>query len=81
MAYTDYRPYMLISPDVAELLLQSVGSSLTALDAARASLQPGELFLTEPGMWVDLSLQRAGRMTTSLKSMSMSSVSSLGRAT
>lgn len=57
MAYTDYRPYMLISPRVADLLLQSAGSSLAALDAARISLQPGGLFLTEPGMQVELSLQ------------------------
>lgn len=54
---TDYRPYMLIAPDVADLLLQSAGSSLANLDAASGSLQPGELFLTEPGMWVELSLQ------------------------
>lgn len=57
MVHTDYRPSMLISPQVADRLLQSAGSSLAALDAVRSSLQPGELFLTEPGMGVELSLQ------------------------
>ena len=52
----DYRPAMLVSPEVAERLLQSAGSSLAALDAARDSLKPGGMFLTKPGMQVELSL-------------------------
>ncbi len=57
LTMTGYCPYLLISPEVADRLLQSAGSSLAALDAARASLKPGELFLTDPGMQVELSLQ------------------------
>jgi peptide/nickel transport system permease protein len=47
---------MLISPEVADRLLKSTGSSLAELDAVRESLKPGEKFLTKPGMQVELSL-------------------------
>jgi peptide/nickel transport system permease protein len=48
---------MLISPEVADRLLKSAGSSLAELDAVRESLKLGEKFLTKPGMRVTLSLQ------------------------
>lgn len=51
------RPYMLISPEVADSLLKTAGSSLAELDAARAGLQPGELMLTDEGAPVNMSLQ------------------------
>lgn len=50
------RPYMLISPQVADLLLQTAGSSLAELDAIRAALSPGEMQLTREGQALNMSV-------------------------
>jgi peptide/nickel transport system permease protein len=52
----DPRPYLLISEDVAEALLQSAGSSLRELDAARLSLDPGSFRTTGEGTAVSISV-------------------------
>lgn len=51
------RPAMLITPEIAERLLGSAGSSLAELDARRAVMQPGDLYLTGSGSQVSMSLQ------------------------
>jgi len=50
-------PYLKISPEVADRLLRTAGSSLEQFDKARATLKVGELFLTEAGAQVKISLQ------------------------
>jgi hypothetical protein len=47
---------MVISPEVADALLKTAGSSLAGLEAARASLEPGGLTLTAEGTQVAMSL-------------------------
>jgi len=46
------RPYLLVSPEVADRLLRTCGSSLAELDARRAYLSPSELALTNEGATV-----------------------------
>jgi hypothetical protein len=53
----ELRPYLLISPDVANILLRTTGSSLEEFDATRSSLAPGEIKLTDEGVSVSMSLQ------------------------
>ncbi len=48
-------PIMTISPEVADTLLQTTGSSLAELNAARETLEPGEMKLTAEGTQVSLS--------------------------
>jgi hypothetical protein len=50
------RPYILISPGVADDLLRTTGSSLAELDADRSTLGPGQLHLTNEGSVVKLSV-------------------------
>ena len=57
MPHEQFRPYMLITPEVADVLLKTAGSSLAKLDAARASLGPGQMQLTGEGTQVSMSLQ------------------------
>jgi hypothetical protein len=52
-----FRPLMLISPEVADSLLKSAGSSLADLSAARESLDAGKMILTAEGAKVSMSLQ------------------------
>jgi hypothetical protein len=52
----DRRPFLLISPQVAELLLQTCGSSLADLDAMRSPLAPSRLALTAEGATVRASI-------------------------
>jgi hypothetical protein len=47
-------PVMVITPELAEWLLATVGSSLDEMDILGASLQPGEVALTDPGVPVRL---------------------------
>jgi dephospho-CoA kinase len=54
--FEDRRPFLLISPQVADLLLQTTGSSLAELDAKRGSLAPGALALTSEGAAVRVSV-------------------------
>ena len=56
MAFEQFRPYMLISPEVADILLKTAGSSLTQLDALRETLEPGQMKLTGEGTQVSMSL-------------------------
>ncbi|MBN1454188.1 MAG: dephospho-CoA kinase [Anaerolineales bacterium] len=51
------KPYMLISPEVADSLLKTASSSLAELDALRETLEPGQMRLTAEGARVSLSLQ------------------------
>ncbi len=51
------KPYMLISPEVADSLLQTASSSLAELDALRETLEPGQMQLTAEGTQVSMSLQ------------------------
>ena len=57
MPREQFRPLMVITPEVADTLLRTTGSSLAELDAARASLQPGTMELTAEGTQVNMSLQ------------------------
>ena len=50
----DPRPYLLVSPEVGDMLLRTAGSSLAELDATRSSLAPGAIKLTAPGATVSL---------------------------
>jgi hypothetical protein len=50
------RPILWISPDTAELLLGTAGSSLAELDAFRASLHPATIQLTGEGATAQLSV-------------------------
>lgn len=56
IAAEDERPYLLITEEVADLLLRTAGSSLQQLDAARTALGPGQVQLTGEGMPVSISL-------------------------
>jgi peptide/nickel transport system permease protein len=60
MPFEQRRPYLLISPEVADALLKTAGSSLAELDAAREELEAGEMKLTDTGMQVSLSLKPRG---------------------
>lgn len=51
------NPYMIISPEVADTLLKTAGSSLAELDALRSTLEPGQMKLTGEGTQVNISLQ------------------------
>jgi hypothetical protein len=51
-----FRPYLLITAELADRLLRSAGSSLSELDALRETLQPGEMKLTGAGTQVSMSL-------------------------
>ncbi len=55
----DPRPCALISPQLADRLLRTAGSSLAELDAARASLPSGETWLTAEGAHARLSVPAA----------------------
>jgi hypothetical protein len=57
MPYEQFRPYMIISPEVADSLLKTAGSSLEELNATRESLEPGTVKLTAEGTQVSISLQ------------------------
>jgi hypothetical protein len=57
MPYEQFRPYMIISPEVADSLLKTAGSSLEELNATRESLEPGTMKLTGEGTQVSMSLQ------------------------
>lgn len=57
MPHENHRPYMLITPQVADSLLQTTGSSLAELDAARQVQKPGTMTLTGEGALVSMSLQ------------------------
>lgn len=50
------NPYLVISPQVADTLLKTAGSSLAELDAARETLKPGQMQLTTEGTQVSMSL-------------------------
>jgi hypothetical protein len=58
MPHEQFRPYMLITPEVADVLLKTAGSSLAELDAARTNLGPGQMKLTAEGTQVSMSLQQ-----------------------
>ena len=60
MPFEQRRPYLLISPEVADNLLKTTGSSLAELDAARDKLEPGQLGLTNSGTQVSISLRPRG---------------------
>jgi hypothetical protein len=49
----DRRPILWISPETAEMLLSTAGSSLAELDAFRASLPPATIRLTREGATVE----------------------------
>jgi len=51
-AFDSWPPVMYVSPEVAERLLATAGSSLDELAALSANLQPGEVALTDPGATV-----------------------------
>jgi len=57
LQHEKYCPYMLITPQVADSLLKTTGSSLAELDAAREAQQPGKLTLTNEGALVSMSIQ------------------------
>jgi dephospho-CoA kinase len=57
MPHEHFRPYMLISPEVADILLKTAGSSLAELDAVQETLEPGKVKLTAEGTQVSMSLQ------------------------
>jgi hypothetical protein len=57
MPQEQYRPFILISPEVADILLKTAGSSLADLNAARDSLEAGQMKLTAEGTQVSMSLQ------------------------
>ena len=50
----NYRPFMFITPEVADTLLATAGSSLAELDAARERLEPGKIMLTNAGTQVKM---------------------------
>jgi hypothetical protein len=50
----DRRPILWISPETAEMLLATTGSSLAEVDAFRASLQPASIQLTGEGATVEV---------------------------
>jgi peptide/nickel transport system permease protein len=56
MPREQFRPFLLITPEIAEALLKTAGSSLAELDAARGMLEPGEMELTAEGTQVSISL-------------------------
>lgn len=53
-SYGHLSPVMYITPQVAERLLATAGSSLAQLESLATSLQPGEVALTDPGATVRL---------------------------
>jgi hypothetical protein len=57
MPHEHFRPYMLISPEIADVLLKTAGSSLAELDAFRETLEPGQMRLTTEGTQVSMSLE------------------------
>ncbi len=56
MPREQFRPFLLISPEVADSLLKTAGSSLVELSAAREALEPGQIELTAEGTQVSMSL-------------------------
>jgi len=56
MPREQFRPFMLITPEIADALLKTAGSSLAELDAAREKLEPGQMALTGEGTQVNMSL-------------------------
>jgi len=56
MPREQFRPFLLITPEIADALLKTTGSSLVELDAAREGLKPGEMELTAEGTQVSMSL-------------------------
>ena len=56
MPREQFRPFLLITPEIADALLKSAGSSLAELDAAREGLGPGEMALTAEGAQVSMSI-------------------------
>ena len=56
MPREQFRPFLLITPEIADALLKTTGSSLAELDAAREGLEPGEMELTAEGTQVSMSL-------------------------
>jgi ABC-type dipeptide/oligopeptide/nickel transport system permease subunit len=53
----DLRPLLVVTPDVADQLLRTAGSSLEELDAERERLGPGEFTLTGSGATVGISVE------------------------
>ena len=51
-AFDSWPPVMYVTPEVAERLLATAGSSLDELATLSANLQPGEVALTDPGATV-----------------------------
>ena len=49
LPHEEFRPFLLITPELADRLLRTAGSSLAELDEARASQAPGKMQLTESG--------------------------------
>ena len=56
MPREQFRPFLLISPEVADSLLKTAGSSLVELSAVRETLEPGQMKLTAEGTQVSMSL-------------------------
>jgi peptide/nickel transport system permease protein len=54
LSYDSLPPVMYITPEVADRLLSTAGSSLADLDSLAADLSPGEIALTDPGVAVHL---------------------------
>jgi len=57
---------MFITPEVADRLLATAGSSLDELDSLTASLRPGEVALTDPGVAVYLEMVREDSLNVHL---------------
>jgi peptide/nickel transport system permease protein len=56
---------MMITPQVADTLLVSAGTSLEELDRQAANLQPGAIAVTDPGVSVSVEMNTASFDTTS----------------
>jgi peptide/nickel transport system permease protein len=64
MGYRTPTPVMVVTPDVAEQLLTTAGSSLAELEGLGAGLQPGEVALTDAGVTVHLETVLEGDFVT-----------------
>jgi ABC-type dipeptide/oligopeptide/nickel transport system permease component len=54
LSYPQPSPVMYITPQVADRLLATAGSSLAEMDSLPTALRPGEISLTDPGLTVRL---------------------------
>ena len=63
-SYGYLPPILYITPEVADSLLATVGSSLSDLDSMAAGLQPGEVAFTDPGVTVRLETVLEGDFAT-----------------